>query len=49
MSLSLQSRSQGDGGDCEDGAKVSFITRCIRPDMHHDNLTLVYDNYYENF
>ena len=37
---------KGDGGDCEDGAKVSYVMRCIRPDMHHDNLTLFYDNYY---
>ena len=37
---------KGDGGDCADGAKVSYLTRVIRPDMHHDNLTLVYDNYY---
>ena len=37
---------KGDGGDCADGAKVSYITRVITPDMHHKNLTLVYDNYY---
>jgi hypothetical protein len=37
---------KGDGGDCADGAKVSFVMRMITPDMHHDNLTLVYDNYY---
>ena len=37
---------KGDGGDCADGAKVSYVIRCITPDMHHDNLTLVYDNYY---
>ena len=37
---------KGDGGDCADGAKVSYITRCITQDMQHNNLTLVYDNYY---
>lgn len=37
---------KGDGGNCADGAKVSYIMRCITPDMHHNNLTLVYDNYY---
>ena len=37
---------KGDGGDCADGAKVSYVMRLITPDMHHDNLTLVYDNYY---
>jgi hypothetical protein len=37
---------KGDGGDRADGAKVSYVMRCILPDMHHDNLTLIYDNYY---
>jgi hypothetical protein len=37
---------KGDGGDCEDGAKVSYVMRTICPDMHHDNLTLYLDNYY---
>jgi hypothetical protein len=37
---------KGDGGDCADGAKVSYVMRCIKPDMHNDDLTLYYDNYY---
>ena len=37
---------KGDGGDCEDGAKVSYVMRTVTPSMHHSNITLVYDNYY---
>lgn len=37
---------KGDGADHPDGAKVSYLMRLIHPSMHHNNLTIVYDNYY---